>query len=1135
MKLARLDVTSLPGVSRGFGLRSLADDINLIVGPNAIGKSSLVRTLKLLLGQPNKHDPLVTLAAEFTEGEKRWRVQRTGQQIGWRCNGDAVARPNLPASNELARYCLSMEDLIKADATDEALARELQRELRGGFDLGKARTELGPRHGTGERKAFYESLSGVRNAESDADALRQVQVSIPSLALKIDAARGAAEQVRLIGSAKALLKARRASRAAEQRLQEFPSNMDKLTGRELEQIEKHRSDFENSEKQRLEQTQAMRLAQRSLEDSGLASSDFEQATRALSVVQSKLRTIEKLQTEAAHQRKTHVRQREKLDDATRQLGSDAPSSLDPENMRRAEGFAAAFLKLTERKTQLEQRIELSGGAPGERDIQNHKNVALALHKWLDAESQASHMRPSDLPLWASLILAVASTLGFIFLPPLMPALLALLLISALVWALVTFRLSAHQQGNARERDTIKQFEKAGISFPNAWSVPEVQEQLRELEDTLARFERASEAQKELSALEQKIQEKDAEKRALAKGMGFNPLLPLTALDRFIRLAKDYDESRLALQSASRELADTDEAINKTLAQARSLLLRWVPEVSEDADFDHLTAACEIFEDKLKDAQKATNELNNAEQLAEQQETASARAGNDIAAIYQRAGLCEDEHHLLIERIGQLESWKKARDGLIETEAQEKQCKAALQGESATLELVERDDESKLDRLLQEAQARASQLESLQDERAKAEARIEQAEQGRTLEDVIAEREQARDRLEQKRDELLTHKATELLLGRVEAAYRATHEPEVLRQAGALFQQVTANAFELRLSEDGTFQAWDTEQGALRSLEELSTGTRMQLLLSSRVAWVQSQSEAGKTLPLFLDEALTTSDEHRFITLAKSLDAISREAGIQIIYLSARRHEQDLWRSALGRDPHCIDLAEIRGQSGDLDWRAFDVKAPEPIPAPAGDAVEYAKRLGVPPVNPALDAGEIHLFHLLRDDLELLHQFMQTLRIASLGQLESYLRQRKTTRTDADLSYLMERCSAARAWASAWQQGRGRPIGALDLAASGAFSQRFLSQATQLATSKAISGDAPRMLRALRRGGLKGFQSKKTGEFEAWLRANEYLDDRAVLSQDERRHRTLQAYDLADGNRLEDIGRCIDWWEASVIE
>ena len=1141
MKLERLEIIHLPGLSSGFSLEGLAGDINLITGPNAIGKSSLVRALGLLLREPRNNDPLVTLAADFRDRNKNWRVERTGQQIEWKCDGVPAARPNLPSADQLSRYCLSMEDLIKADSTDKSLAQELQRSLRGGFDLDAVRTDIGKRHGLTEEKQLVEAQSLVREAERTADSLRDVQKAIPQLDAEIAMAQRAQQHVLRTQRAEQLLEAVQARKTSQEELERFPKNMKKLTGQELDSVGTLRLRLETSEDRRREHERALQQAQASLEGSGLRENDLEEAGKDLKAAEKKLRHVEVLQNELALQQDRRTEQKATLDTAADALGGSPPPNLDMASLERAEGFAGNLLKLREEHNQLTTRIGLLGDAPDEQVVRDHQKAVNALRNWLDAQPGEPDNRRHAVPLWASLLLAVASALGFVYAPPIVPVSLFLLLLLALGLTLRNLYRTSSKTAKARQKAAIQQFEETGIAAPN-WSLSPVRDRLVELEESLGRLagtrhmaEGADAARARLSEVDTELREIQEKQEQLADTIGFDPLIPITALDRFINLAKDWDNARTELEVTTRKLADLLERIEEALGEAKATLSRWQADMPPEADLDRLSAACESFTSKLEVARGASADIKLARQGIAGCVEESAHHREDLAKIYQGVGLSEDQHHVLFELSEQRASWSEAREKLREAEARERQLRGELEGEHALLELVDNDDESSLKSRLLEQQQLAERLEGLRDKRSQSDTDIRSAESNDVLGDAIANRVEAQAKLEQKRDELLTHNATDLLLNRVEEAYRATHEPEVLTQADALFRQVTANDFELELGDGGEFQARDTRQSVVRSLDELSVGTRMQLLLAVRLAWVRIQSADGKMLPLFLDEALTTSDERRFMVVAKSLDRVSSSSGIQIIYLSARKHEQGLWRAAIGRAPHSIDLAELRGQSDGDHAPEFEVTPSESIPRPKGGALEYAKELRVPGIDPALDAGEIHLFHLLRDDLDLLYQMMDSLRIRTLGQLESYIDHsaRVEHHGRPEFSKLKDRCRSARAWISAWRQGRGRPVDALELEASGAFSRRYLAEATTLARTEPIDRDAHRFLAVLREGALKGFQTKKIDDFEAWLTLQDCLDDHPILSTDQRRQVVLREYDLENRAKLEDIGQCIDWLESAL--
>ena len=1141
MKLERLEITHLPGFSSSFSLEGLAAGVNLITGPNAAGKSSLVRALGYLLQGPQSNDPPVTLAAEFRSSDQQWRVERTGQQTLWQCNGRPAERPDLPNADQLLRYCLSMEDLIEADKTDKSLAQELQRSLRGGFDLNAVRTttEIGARHGLIEERQLVQAQKAVREAERAADALRVRQESIPQFNRAIAEAQDAEEHLRRIEKAKRLLDAVLTRQASEEQLARFPDRMDKLTGQELENVETLKKRLEVSEDKRRKQAQSQRQARALLEEAGLNDVDLDTAGRDLDALEKKLRRARDLRGDRDRNVALQSKQQAALDTAAEALGGGPPPKLDMERLGQAEDFAGNLLKLRAAQVQLTTRIGLFGDAPDEQEVRNHERAVDALRNWLDASSGEQDKRRLAVPLWACVALAVASILGLVYAPLLVPIALSSLLLIVLAWALWKLFRASSEATNLRQKDAVQRFEETGLAAPK-WSLGPVRSHLKDLEEALGAFaaqkhkaEGALEARSRLLEVETGLREMQTKQAQLAESIGFDPLMPVTALDRFIRLTKDWDGARTELEITTQAVVGLDTQIATALKEARGILSRW--DTLAEADLDELGAVCESFKSKLKTAANASDAIKLAEHMITSHEEESVRHQEDLAKVYQDVGLSEDEHLLLVERLQQRPSWLAAREEVREAGGREKQLRRELEGDDALLTMVGNRDESSLDERMREQEHLAERLEELRNQRAQSHADISNAESDHALENAIAKRVETQAKLEQKRDELLVREATELLLNQVEADYRTTHEPEVLSQASALFQQVTAHDFELQLSEDGGFQARDTQQNKVRKLDELSTGTRMQLLLAVRVAWVRAQDGGSRTLPLFLDEALTTSDERRFIEVAKSLDTLSSSSGIQVIYLSARKNEQDLWRAAIGRDPHLIDLAQLRGQRDGDHAPEFEVTPSEPIPRPKGDALEYAKELRIPGIDPALDAGEIHLFHLLRDDLDLLYQLMDSLRIRTLGQLQSYIDHsaRHEHQATPEISKLRDRSRSTRAWISAWRQGRGRPIDALELEASGAFSRRYLAEATTLARSEPIDRDAHRLLASLREGALRGFQAKKIDKFEAWLTQRDYLDNRPILSNDQRRQAVLGEYDLENPEKLEDIGQCVDWLESAL--
>ncbi len=73
-------------------------------------------------------------------------------------------------------------------------------------------------------------------------------------------------------------------------------------------------------------------------------------------------------------------------------------------------------------------------------------------------------------------------------------------------------------------------------------------------------------------------------------------------------------------------------------------------------------------------------------------------------------------------------------------------------------------------------------------------------------------------------------------------------------------------------------AVDQKTGEGKGLDKLSDGTRAQLLLAARMAFSE-EVDQGRTLPLFLDEALGQSDPVRYEAIVRSLGRVAKDQAI----------------------------------------------------------------------------------------------------------------------------------------------------------------------------------------------------------------------------------------------------------------
>jgi len=231
----------------------------------------------------------------------------------------------------------------------------------------------------------------------------------------------------------------------------------------------------------------------------------------------------------------------------------------------------------------------------------------------------------------------------------------------------------------------------------------------------------------------------------------------------------------------------------------------------------------------------------------------------------------------------------------------------------------------------------------------------------------------------------------------------------------------------------------------------------------------------------------------------------------------------------------IDLAEVRGiQAAVSDKAMLHVAPPPEVPKPGAMTEEqYGIAIGVPPASAFNPVESLHLFYLLRDDLDSLHTLLKEARISTVGQWISLSEsgQSKHFLTSDFCIRLDAICHCARDIFEARSVGRGRLIDGEVLRDSGAVSETFIERLTSLASD--LDGDAKRLLAAFddrSEERVKGFRNEAQQRLRAYLEDNGYVDSRPVANDNEIRLHVIEQTHTAIKpgvmNR-EDCGRFVD--------
>jgi exonuclease SbcC len=352
-------------------------------------------------------------------------------------------------------------------------------------------------------------------------------------------------------------------------------------------------------------------------------------------------------------------------------------------------------------------------------------------------------------------------------------------------------------------------------------------------------------------------------------------------------------------------------------------------------------------------------------------------------------------------------------------------------------------------------------------------------------------------------------------------------PRVLRRACQLAAEFTSGRLQFEVD------ALDQHEGAVfrarnaaepwRPIAQLSSGERVQLLLSVRLAFLE-EGESMR-LPIILDEVLASSDDDRAGRVMDSVIDVAK-SGRQVIYLSSQADEIEKWSAKIqggGVDFRVIRLAEVRGIDAADGRPARRSLPPERLlPAPDGCTREqYAEILGVPAIDWRDDQlDSMHLWYVLPDVSEL-HRQIST-GVESLGQLERLASQAGSGTARIAFEQSRPRAMGFRAAASDWRVGRGARVGPEVLQECDAISDAFRQRVSECLRQS--HGDAREFLEQVRN--LRGFREASAVRLEQWLHANGHLVEAARRSPDDIRNAVLVALHAA-GTPEDKVGEIVN--------
>ncbi len=1123
MKLERLDIHHLPGLDGPVSIRFEPKAINFITGPNASGKSSIVRAVRALL-YPDQSPGFCHLQARWLIGEEALDCERHGEQVSWLKDGQAAPPPPLPGNESVGAFLISSEDLVRFGDTEAHIAGQIRTLLAGGFDLDTllsgAPLQIPPRPQGRARELARLSLQ-IDEKQAEYADLQDKLDTLDELQHELAATGDAAGELRACEDALAMADALSARTALEHTLiEEFDGGMDRLRGDEIDRIEQIDEQIAQRRKELNLENQTLAQAETRLAEIGNVDPEQLEAVQAgLAEQRDQLGALEQRIEKHVGELERAIQEQQAV---SRRLGSGT-SREQPE-------LPLAELEKFERQVDriLDQREKVRGISADLARLHVPRAEALAS---VDALRQArdalvdwlKHARLSELEglLWGGLSLTAAVAawrlLGPRELDPVGELILLILIAVGLPLSLLVRFIQRYRfLGQARTRYLSTEIEE-----PLGWSESEVEARLERLEEELeasthrhVQQKRAGELHERLNDERAHFEEARARLEAQAQGLGLEHDARLeTGFLLWARQLHDWQRADSSVRRHRHELDQARAAHETGRGHAAELMQNHG--IEADARLSSKTLSGVLHQ--LVPRMRTNAELHNRIQ-------ASRRRQGEIKAdieglterqdqIFTQAGIKPGDRNTLAQRCARLKEWQRLEQQRRDLGMEVARLELKLERHRDLLKQAREQQRDELDRRQQGLAAQVERRDELNRRIATLRTRHDELLRRRELTALSGKYETQRQTLSEELERHLLANAGQALVEDVRIAHQAENEPAALSRATAWLERFTRHRYRLRFRGD-RFEVFDARSERIRPLAELSTASRAQLLLALRLAWIEQAEQHRESLPVFMDEVLTTSDPDRYRLVVESIQEISR-SGRQMFYLTAQSGEAAAWSewAGDGHKPHVIDMAEVR--RGQIEPLKLSMPSAEhrrrDVPDPGKFSPEdWARQAGIGPINPWLGTGMVEVFHLLHDRLELAASLIRV-ELGRVGELGGYLE--RVGATDRllepeQIQLLKQRCTATALILDDWRARHNRPVDAAALATFGQISEAFMERVVELLDE--VGGQPDALLEALREGRVSRFRTDTSDALEQWLRESHYLSARreaAAMSAAELAHRS----------------------------
>lgn len=883
MLLKELIIYKLPGMKQKglfFINGAFKKGVNIIYGPNASGKTTLCNVIKALLWpdiQKKSENISINSIWEIDDREIEISISDRKRNVNGILENSFLKK--LPPS--YLSSCFTIDALDLNISSDHLYAERIIKEAYGGVDIEKAKKTFSlPRlFGRKEWNNLKEREKEIKEVQNHLSSLLIKEKKLFFLEESIKKSNLAKDNLIFIKDKKELFDLTKKLEKTNLEIQQLPSNLEMFRKDDLEILENISEEKEKKIKELKENKQNLAVIENKLQDFLNVFIDEDLETLNKYFFELKKCNDDLLDIQENLEKENKLLQECNI--AYEKLGN-----LDDK-------YIKLIIPLIDRKRHLifkisavEKRLLLFSNHI-DNSIENFIKGIRLLKRWKSI-------------FWGGLASVFVSIILSHFLSTYLDKVL-----------LVGFVLGFNIISYLFFKKKYRLLKLSSISFSNLFKFNHIIEDLQHHLFEKKRFLKEKELlEKELKENLREINEVEFEFKKFEEEIGVHfdtDIDPNIFLSKILQIKKRYEKIQDLIANKKITAANVSQLQNNVNALLKSCNKPCM------SDIDNLNSVIDDIKKERTDkkdllkcfhaTQLSVDNLNvQFKFLEEKEETIFKRCGvKDLSQWKEKFLYLQEFIHLDFTR----------RESLIKIDI----LNQKLQG--STLDNVSYDDVENYEKqFLKDAENLSSYIE----EKTKIVNEISIAKQARLLEKTENNLLTAKNEFSEVFDKSFSYLAANYLLEKVEDEYRLNSHQNLFSKANLNFSSFTENSCSLLLpsfnKKEYAFFIKDHENNNIKGIDQLSQGTRMQLLLAVRLAF---SIQDKMTIPYFLDEALSNTDDNRFSLIANSLFKIAQDH--QIFYFTCQKSDIDLWNRVAEQenfDINVININDFSKHSSDVE-------------------------------------------------------------------------------------------------------------------------------------------------------------------------------------------------------------------------